>query len=46
MSVILDGENAWEHYPYNGYYFLDELYERLVRHHQLKAVLASIILPV
>ncbi len=26
VSVILDGENAWESYPYNGYYFLDELY--------------------
>lgn len=26
VSVILDGENAWEYYPYNGYYFLDELY--------------------
>ena len=22
VSVILDGENAWEYYPYNGYYFL------------------------
>lgn len=26
VSVILDGENAWEYYPYNGYYFLDDLY--------------------
>ncbi len=26
VSVILDGENAWEYYPYNGHYFLDELY--------------------
>ncbi|HEY8118943.1 MAG TPA: glycoside hydrolase family 57 protein, partial [Methylophilaceae bacterium] len=25
VSVILDGENAWEYYPYNGYYFLNEL---------------------
>jgi len=22
VSVILDGENAWEYYPYNAYYFL------------------------
>lgn len=29
VSVILDGENAWEYYPYNGYYFLDHLYEAL-----------------
>jgi len=27
--VILDGENAWEHYPYNGYYFIDRLYDEL-----------------
>ncbi|OGT02033.1 MAG: glycoside hydrolase [Gallionellales bacterium RIFCSPLOWO2_02_58_13] len=26
VSVILDGENAWEYYPYNGYYFLEDLY--------------------
>ena len=26
VSIILDGENAWETYPYNGYYFLDDLY--------------------
>jgi len=26
VSIILDGENAWEYYPYNGFYFLDELY--------------------
>ncbi len=32
VSVILDGENAWEYYPYNGYYFLTELYEALAQH--------------
>ena len=32
VSVILDGENAWEYYPYNGFYFLDELYGRLEQH--------------
>jgi len=32
VSVILDGENAWEYYPYNGYYFLHELYEALAKH--------------
>ena len=32
VSVILDGENAWEYYPYNGYYFLSELYEALANH--------------
>ena len=29
VCIILDGENAWEHYPYNGYYFFEELYQRL-----------------
>ena len=32
VSVILDGENAWEYYPYNGYYFLNELYAALTNH--------------
>ncbi len=32
VSVILDGENAWEYYPYNAYYFLSELYARLEGH--------------
>ncbi len=32
VSVILDGENAWEHYPYNGYYFLHALYQTLEAH--------------
>jgi alpha-amylase/alpha-mannosidase (GH57 family) len=32
VSVILDGENAWEYYPYNGFYFLDELYAQLAAH--------------
>ena len=26
VTVILDGENAWEHYPYNGHYFFEDLY--------------------
>ncbi|MDZ7662614.1 glycoside hydrolase family 57 protein [Thiohalophilus sp.] len=29
VSIILDGENAWEFYPENGYYFLDALYAGL-----------------
>jgi alpha-amylase/alpha-mannosidase (GH57 family) len=31
-SIILDGENAWEYYPENGYYFLGALYKRLAEH--------------
>jgi len=29
VSIILDGENAWEHYPKNGRDFLRELYTRI-----------------
>ncbi|MCC6658867.1 MAG: glycoside hydrolase [Rhodocyclaceae bacterium] len=29
VCVMLDGENAWEHYPYNGYYFFEDLYDLL-----------------
>jgi len=32
ISVILDGENAWEYYPYNGFFFLDDLYTLLENH--------------
>ena len=32
VSIVLDGENAWEYYPENGYYFLRALYERLAAH--------------
>ena len=36
VSIILDGENAWEYYPYNGFYFLDELYSALAAHQQIR----------
>lgn len=36
VSVILDGENAWEYYPYNGFYFLDELYSELEAHARIR----------
>lgn len=36
VLIALDGENAWEHYPFNGYYFLRALYERLADHPQLE----------
>ncbi|MDF1529450.1 MAG: hypothetical protein P1R74_10000 [Sedimenticola sp.] len=32
VSIILDGENAWEYYPENGYYFLSALYQKLSQH--------------
>ncbi|WP_324779113.1 glycoside hydrolase family 57 protein [Thiobacillus sedimenti] len=36
VSVILDGENAWEYYPDNGHFFLDGLYNALAGHATLK----------
>ena len=29
VSIIVDGENAWEYYPHNGHYFLNHLYKTL-----------------
>ncbi|MBI3221797.1 MAG: glycoside hydrolase [Nitrosomonadales bacterium] len=40
-SVILDGENAWEYYPYNGFYFLDQLYSDLEIHAQIRTTTFS-----
>ncbi len=36
VAVILDGENAWDYYPYNGWYFLSELYEALAGHPDIR----------
>ena len=36
VSIIMDGENAWEYYPYNGFYFLSELYALLVAHPKIR----------
>lgn len=38
VPVILDGENAWEHYPNNGADFLTLLYDRLTRSEHLRTV--------
>jgi len=29
ITIILDGENAWEYYPENGYHFLSALYRKI-----------------
>ena len=36
VSVILDGENAWEYYPYNAYYFFEDLYGLLAQHPRIR----------
>ncbi len=37
VTVILDGENAWEYYPHNGYYFIDHLYTLLSSHKKINS---------
>ncbi len=32
VSIIMDGENAWEYFPDNGYHFLSYLYKQLANH--------------
>jgi len=41
VSVILDGENAWEYYPYNGYHFLNDLYTALEAHTEISTATYS-----
>jgi alpha-amylase/alpha-mannosidase (GH57 family) len=36
LLIALDGENAWEYYPYNGWYFLSAMYEQLAAHPGLR----------
>ena len=44
VSIIMDGENAWEYYPHNGCYFLTALYERLAQHPTLDLTTFSEVL--
>jgi alpha-amylase/alpha-mannosidase (GH57 family) len=41
VTIALDGENCWEHYPQDGLDFLNELYRRLSQHDRLKLVTVS-----
>lgn len=36
VSIIMDGENAWEYFPDNGYHFLSALYKRLSDHPRIE----------
>ncbi len=36
VSIIMDGENAWEYFPFNAYYFLSALYTRLSDHPRIR----------
>src|SRR5512139_1166023 len=41
LLVALDGENAWEYYPFNGWYFLRAMYAALASHPDLRLVTLS-----
>jgi len=41
VLIALDGENAWEYYPFNGYYFLRALYATLADHPLVELVTLS-----
>ncbi len=36
VSIVMDGENAWEYFPDNGYHFLSALYKRLSEHPRIE----------
>ena len=44
VAVILDGENAWEYYPYNGWYFFEELYAQLSKNEQVRTTTFATLL--
>jgi alpha-amylase/alpha-mannosidase (GH57 family) len=44
VSVILDGENAWEYYPYNAFYFFRELYGALEKHASIRTATCAEVL--
>lgn len=41
IPVFLDGENAWEYYPYNGWYFFSDLYDALEKNPGIRTVTLS-----
>lgn len=41
VCVMLDGENAWEYYPYNGFYFLSGIYAGLSEHPGIRLLTCS-----
>jgi alpha-amylase/alpha-mannosidase (GH57 family) len=44
VSIVLDGENAWEHYPYNGFFFFEDLYGLLEKHPRIRTTTYAEIL--
>ena len=44
VSIILDGENAWEYYPHNAYDFLQGMYRGIAESPQLNLTTCSDVL--
>lgn len=44
VSIIMDGENAWEYYPRNGCFFLEALYREMASHPRLQLTTFSELL--
>lgn len=45
LSIIMDGENAWEYFPRNAAEFLALLYQRLGSHPRIRLTTFSAVLP-
>ena len=44
LLIALDGENAWEYYPCNGWYFLNAMYAALAQHPKVRlATLSEVV---
>jgi alpha-amylase/alpha-mannosidase (GH57 family) len=41
VLIALDGENAWEYYPFNGYWFLKAMYAGLATNPQIELMTLS-----
>lgn len=41
IPVFLDGENAWEYYPYNAWHFFNDLYDALEKSSDIQTVTLS-----
>ncbi|HET7198782.1 MAG TPA: glycoside hydrolase family 57 protein [Burkholderiales bacterium] len=44
VTLALDGENCWDSYAYNGYYFLSALYQALEAHAAIRTATFSSLL--
>jgi len=41
ISVIMDGENAWEYFPDNAFHFIDRLYHEIENNEDIKPITFS-----